>query len=140
LGRHDYFRKVSQANRGNRRWAQKNSEQLSEQALVIYRAMYEQISAINKIREELKRVYVGRGHVRENKEEAALWRPLHRHAAGQMSSRPPFTPEPQKRDGQSLFENRIASEATAGSRQSNSPDRCNYVTATARPVARLKEL
>ena len=30
-----------------------------------------------------------------NKEEAAHGRPLHRHAAGQMSSRPPFTPEPQ---------------------------------------------
>jgi hypothetical protein len=32
--------------------SQKNSEQLSEQALVVYRAMYEQISAIKKMRGE----------------------------------------------------------------------------------------
>ena len=44
---------------------------------------------------ELNRVTSDADMVRENKEEAAQWRPLHRHAAGQMSSRPPFTPEPQ---------------------------------------------
>jgi hypothetical protein len=44
------------------------------------------------------------------KEEAAHWLPLQRRA-GQKSSRPPFTPEPQKRDGQVLVANRIAGEA-----------------------------
>ena len=45
-----------------------------------------------------------------------------------MSSRPPFTPEPQKRDGQSLVENPIAGEAIARLAPSNFFDRCNYAT------------
>jgi hypothetical protein len=46
----------------------------------------------------------------------------------EMSSRPPFTPEPQKRDGQILVANRIASEAVVRIVPSNSFDRCNYAT------------
>jgi hypothetical protein len=41
-------------------------------------------------------------------------------------SRPPFTPEPQKRDGQSLVEKHIDGEAIARLAPSNSFDRCNY--------------
>jgi hypothetical protein len=41
------------------------------------------------------------------------------------SSRPPFTPEPQKRDGQILVANRIAGEAVVRIVPSNSFDRCN---------------
>jgi hypothetical protein len=61
------------------------------------------------------------------KEEAAHRRPLQRRA-GQKSSRPPFTPEPQKRDGQILVANRIAGEAVVRIVPSNSFDRCNYAT------------
>ena len=43
-------------------------------------------------------------------------------------SRPPFTPEPQKRDGQILVANRIAGEAVVRIVPSNSFNRCNYAT------------
>jgi hypothetical protein len=62
------------------------------------------------------------------KEEAAQWRPLQRHAVVRMSSRPPFTPEPQKRDRQILVANCIAGEAVVRIVSSNSFDRCNYAT------------
>jgi hypothetical protein len=45
-----------------------------------------------------------------------------------MSSRPPFTPEPQKRDSQILVPNCIAGEAVVRILSSNSFDRCNYAT------------
>jgi hypothetical protein len=45
-----------------------------------------------------------------------------------MSSRPPFTPEPQKRDDQILAAKRIAGEAVVRIVPSNSFDRCNYAT------------
>ena len=45
-----------------------------------------------------------------------------------MSSRPPFTPEPQKRDAQILVANCIAGEAVVRIVPSNSFDRCNYAT------------
>ena len=45
-----------------------------------------------------------------------------------MSSRPPFTPEPQKRDAQILVANCIAGEAVVRVVPSNSFDRCNYAT------------
>jgi hypothetical protein len=52
--------------------SQKNSEQLSEQALVVYRAMYEQISAIKKCG-ELKRAASDGGHgTREQRRGRAL--------------------------------------------------------------------
>jgi hypothetical protein len=53
---------------------------------------------------------------------------LSRDMLVRMSSRPPFTPEPQKRDGQILVANRIASEAVVRIVPSNSFDRCNYAT------------
>jgi hypothetical protein len=57
-----------------------------------------------------------------------------------MSSRPPFTPEPQT-GPTNLKRASYVRETIAGSRQSNSPDSCNYATAvTTRPAARLKEL
>jgi hypothetical protein len=53
---------------------------------------------------------------------------LSRDMLVRMSSRPPFTPEPQKQDGQILVANRIASEAVVRIVPSNSFDRCNYAT------------
>ena len=62
------------------------------------------------------------------KEEAAQRRPLQRDVLVRKSSRPPFTPEPQKRDGQILAANRIAGEAVVRIVPSNSFGRCNYAT------------
>ena len=53
---------------------------------------------------------------------------LSRDMLVRMSSRPPFTPEPQKRDDQILVANRIAGEAVVRIVPSNSFDRCNYAT------------
>jgi hypothetical protein len=50
---------------------------------------------------------------------------LSRDVLVRKSSRPPFTPEPQKRDGQILVANRIAGEAVVRIVPSNSFDRCN---------------
>ena len=53
---------------------------------------------------------------------------LSRDVLVRKSSRPPFTPEPQKRDGQILVANRIAGEAVVRIVPSNSFNRCNYAT------------
>ena len=51
---------------------------------------------------------------------------LSRDVLVRKSSRPPFTPEPQKRDAQILVANRIAGEAVVRIVRSNSFDRCKY--------------
>ena len=53
---------------------------------------------------------------------------LSRDMLVRMSSRPPFTPEPQKGDVQILVPNYIAGEAVVRIFSSNSFDRCNYAT------------
>jgi hypothetical protein len=75
----------------------------------------------------------------EQKEEAAQWRPL-RAKLVRMSSRPPFTPEPQNGTAKAYSRTSLPVKLLQGAAGRNSPDRCNYVTATTRPVPRLKEL